>query len=188
MRIPQVQVAIDYQKAGMFGVTPAHVTETLETLLNGRVVSQIIDGNRRHDVVLRVAEADRTTEGLSKLIVETPAGRVPLSSFAQVVDTDGPNQIQRDNTRRRIIVLANTDGSDMARIVGDIRSVLGGLQMPAGYSAALGGTFQAQEEASRLIGLLSLVSPGAIFIVLYSRYRSAILRSGWRASHCRWPP
>jgi CzcA family heavy metal efflux pump len=175
VRIPQVQVAIDYQKAGMFGVTPAHVTETLETLLNGRVVSQIIDGNRRHDVVLRVAEADRTTEGLSKLIVETPAGRVPLSSFAQVVDTDGPNQIQRDNTRRRIVVLANTDGSDMARIVGDIRRVLGGMQMPAGYSTALEGTFQAQEEASRLIGLLSLVSLGAIFIVLYSRYRSAVL-------------
>jgi CzcA family heavy metal efflux pump len=175
VRIPQVQVAIDYQKAGMFGVTPAHVTETLETLLNGRVVSQIIDGNRRHDVVLRVAEADRTTEGLSKLIVETPAGRVPLSSFAQVVDTDGPNQIQRDNTRRRIVVLANTDGSDMARIVGDTRRVLGGMQMPAGYSTALEGTFQAQEEASRLIGLLSLVSLGAIFIVLYSRYRSAVL-------------
>jgi HME family heavy-metal exporter len=175
VRIPQVQVAIDYQKAGMFGVTPAHVTETLETLLNGRVVSQIIDGNRRHDVVLRVAEADRTTEGLSKLIVETPAGRVPLSSFAQVVDTDGPNQIQRDNTRRRIVVLANTDGSDMSRIVGDIRSLLSDMQMPAGYSTALEGTFQAQEEASRLIGLLSLVSLGAIFIVLYSRYRSAVL-------------
>ena len=88
----------------MFGVTPAHVTEALESLLNGRVVSQVIDGNRRYDVVLRVAEADRTTEGLSKLIVETPAGRVPLSSFAQVVETDGPNQIQRDNTRRRIVV------------------------------------------------------------------------------------
>jgi HME family heavy-metal exporter len=175
VRIPQVQVAIDYQKAGMFGVTPAHVTETLETLLNGRVVSQIIDGNRRHDMVLRVAEADRTTEGLSRLIVETPAGRVPLSSFAQVVDTDGPNQIQRDNTRRRIVVLANTDGSDMAKIVGDIRSVLGDMQMPAGYSTALEGTFQAQEEASRLIGLLSLVSLGAIFTVLYSRYRSAVL-------------
>ena len=105
-------------------MAPSHVTEALETLLNGRVVSQIIDGNRRYDVVLRVADADRTTEGLSKLIVETPAGRVPLSSFAQVVETDGPNQIQRDNTRRRIVVLANTDGSDMARIIGDIRRLL----------------------------------------------------------------
>lgn len=175
VRIPQVQVSVDYEKAGMFGVTPSHVTETLETLLNGRVVSQIIDGNRRYDVVLRAAEADRTTEGLSKLIVETPAGRVPLSSFAQIVDTDGPNQIQRDNTRRRIVVLANTDGSDMARIIGDIRSLLSDLSLPAGYSTTLEGTFQAQEEASRLIALLSLVSLGAIFTVLYSRYRSAVL-------------
>ncbi len=151
VRIPQVQVAVDYQKAGLYGVAPSHVTEALETLLNGRVVSQIIDGNRRYDVVLRVADADRTTEGLSKLIVETPAGRVPLSSFAQVVETDGPNQIQRDNTRRRIVVLANTDGSDMARIIGEIRGLLSELKLPAGYSTTLEGTFQAQEEASRLI-------------------------------------
>jgi HME family heavy-metal exporter len=175
VRIPQVQVSIDYQKAGMYGVTPSHVTETLETLLNGRVVSQIIDNSRRYDVVLRVAEADRTTEGLTKLLVETPAGRVPLSSFAQVVDTDGPNQMQHDNTRRRIVVLANTDGSDMARIIGEIRSLLYEMTLPAGYSTALEGTFQAQEEASRRIALLSLVSLGAIFTVLYSRYRSAVL-------------
>jgi HME family heavy-metal exporter len=175
VRIPQVQVAVDYHKAGLYGVAPAHVTEALETLLNGRVVSQIIDGNRRYDVVLRVAEADRTTEGLSRLLVETPAGRVPLSSFAEVVESDGPNQIQRDNTRRRIVVLANTDGSDMARIIGNIRRMLSDVQLPAGYSTALEGTFQAQEEASRLIALLSLLSLGAIFTVLYSRYRSTVL-------------
>ena len=175
VRIPQVQVAVDYQKAGLYGVTPSHVTETLETLLNGRVVSQVIDGNRRYDVVLRVAEADRTTEGLARLIVETPAGRVPLSSFAQVIDTDGPNQIQRDNTRRRIVVLANTDGSDMSRIIGEIRALLNEAKLPAGYSTTLEGAFQAQEEASRLIALLSLVSLGAVFTVLYSRYRSAVL-------------
>ena len=175
VRIPQVQVSVDYQKAAHYGVAPSHVTEALETLLNGRVVSQIIDGNRRYDVALRVADADRTTEGLSKLLVETPAGRVPLSSFAQVVDTDGPNQIQRDNTRRRIVVLANTDGSDMARIVGDIRNLVGEAHLPAGYSTSLEGTFQAQEEAARLIALLSLLSLGAIFTVLYSRYRSVVL-------------
>jgi HME family heavy-metal exporter len=175
VRIPQVQVSIDYQKAALYGIAPSAVTEALETLLNGRVVSQIIDGNRRYDVVLRVADADRTTEGLSKLTVETPAGRVPLSAFAQVVETDGPNQIQRDNTRRRIVVFANSDGSDMARIIGDIRKMLAEVTLPAGYSTALEGTFQAQEEATRLIGLLSLLSLGAIFTVLYSRYRSAVL-------------
>jgi heavy-metal exporter, HME family len=175
VRIPQVQVAVDYEKAGMYGVAPSHVTATLETLLNGRVVSQIIDGNRRHDVVLRVPESDRTTECLSKLVVETPAGRVPLSSFAQVIDTDGPNQIQRDNTRRRIVVLANTEGPDMARVIADIRRLLSEMALPVGYSTALEGTFQAQEEASRLIALLSLVSLSAIFMVLYSRYKSVVL-------------
>jgi HME family heavy-metal exporter len=175
VRIPQVQIAVDYHKAGLYGVAPSHITEALETLLNGRVISQIIDGNRRYDLVVRVADADRTTEGLSRLVVETPAGRVPISSFAQVLDSDGPNQIQRDNTRRRIVVFANSDGTDMARIIGEIRGLLSEVKLPIGYSTALEGTFQAQEEASRLIGLLSLLSLAAIFMVLYSRYRSAVL-------------
>ena len=175
VRIPQIQVSVDYEKATQYGVTPSHVTATLEALLNGRVVSQVIDQARRYDVVLRVSEADRTTEGLSKLMVETPAGRIPLSTFAEVVESDGPNQIQRDNTRRRIVVYANSDGSDMARIVGDIRAFTAATQLPAGYSTSLEGSFQAQEDASRLIALLSLVSLGAIFTVLFSRYKSAVL-------------
>ncbi len=175
VRIPQVQVAVDYAKAAQLGVTPARVTEALESLLNGRVVSQVVDGNRRYDVVLRVADRDRTTEGLAKLRLETPAGRVPLSTFASVVETDGPNQIQRDNTRRRIVVYANTDGSDMARVVAAVRGAANATPLPEGYVTSLEGTFQAQEEASRLIALLSLLSLSAIFVVLYSRYKSAVL-------------
>ena len=175
VRIPQVQVSVDYDKAAQLGVTPAHVTEALESMLNGRVVSQVIDGNRRHDVVLRVAERDRTTAGLTHLMIETPSGRVPLSAFASIIETDGPNQIQRDNTRRRIVVLANTDGSDMARIIAAVRGIAAEARMPEGYFTTLEGTFQAQEEASRLIALLALVSLAAIFTVLYSRYKSAVL-------------
>ncbi len=175
VRIPQVQVSVDYDKAAQLGVTPASVTEALESMLNGRVVSQVIDGNRRHDVVLRVAERDRTTAGLTHLMIETPSGRVPLSAFASVVETDGPNQIQRDNTRRRIVVLANTDGSDMSRIIAAVRAIAAEARMPEGYFTTLEGTFQAQEEASRLIAFLSLVSLAAIFTVLYSRYKSAVL-------------
>jgi HME family heavy-metal exporter len=175
VRIPQLQVAIDFDKAAMFGVTASNVTETLETLLNGRVVSQVLDANRRYDVVLRVGESDRTTEGLSRLFVETPAGRVPLSSFARIEEADGPNQIQRDNTRRRIVVYANSDGTDMATLVRQIRTAIAQTNLPTGYSTSLEGTFQAQEEAARLIGMLSLISLAGIFTVLYSRYRSATL-------------
>ena len=81
----------------------------------------------------------------------------------------------REDGRRRIALLANTDGSDMARIVDDIRTVLAERPLPQGYFTRIEGQFQAQESATRLIGLLSLVSLAMIFVVLYSRYQSAVL-------------
>ncbi len=175
VRVPQVQVSVDYDKAYQHGIAPATVTEALATLINGRVVSQIVEGTRRYDVVLRVSDRDRTTEGLKNLKVETPAGPIPLSTFASIIETDGPNQISRENTKRRIFVLANSDGTDMARIIADVRAMLGEVQLPSGYFTLLEGTFQAQEEASQTIAVLSLLSLAGIFTVLYSRYKSAAL-------------
>ncbi len=175
VRIPQVQVRIDYDRAALYGITPGTVTEVLETLSNGRVVSHIVDRNRRFDVVLRLADADRTTDGLANLLVETPAGRVPLRNFAYVADADGPNQILREDGRRRIVIMANTDGSDMAKIIASIRAQIAHTPLPAGYSTSLEGAFQAQESAARLIAGLSVISLCLIFVVLYSRYRSAVL-------------
>lgn len=173
--IPQLQIRVDPDRAALYGVTPASVTEALESLSNGRTVSTIIDGARRFDVVMRLSETDRTTSGLAELLIETPKGRVPLSHVARVEETEGPNQIARENGRRRIVVLANTDGSDMSAIIGQIRTALAETPLPSGYSTALEGTFLAQEEASRLILGLSLISLASIFVVLYSRYRSAVL-------------
>lgn len=173
--IPQLEIRVDPDRAALFGVTSAAITEALESLSNGRTVSTIIDGARRFDVVLRLSESDRTTSGLSELLIETPKGRVPLSHIAKVEETEGPNQILRENGRRRMVVLANTDGSDMAAIIERIRAVVADTALPTGYSTSLEGTFLAQEEASRLILGLSLVSLASIFVVLYSRYRSAVL-------------
>jgi heavy-metal exporter, HME family len=175
VRIPQLQVRVDYDRAVRFGLTPAAATELLEALTNGRLVSQIVDESRRFDVVLRLADADRTTGALMDMLVETPAGRVPLGAFATVLETDGPNQILREDGRRRIAVLANTDGSDMAGIVAAIRAAFADKPLPQGYFVKLEGQFQAQENATRLIGALSLMSLAMIFVVLYSRYRSAML-------------
>lgn len=175
VRIPQVQVRIDYDRAAFYGITPGSATEILETLVNGRNVSHIIDGSRRFDVVLRLADADRTTEGLGNILVETSAGRVPLRKFAEVRESDGPNQVLRENMRRRIVVLSNTDGSDMTRIIAAIRETIAGMRFPSGYFTELEGTFRAQEEGGAVIAGLSLVSLFMIFLVLYNRYRSAVL-------------
>jgi HME family heavy-metal exporter len=175
VRIPELQVRVDYEKAKRYGLNPSTITGQLETLSNGRVVSEVIEGQKRFDVVLRLSDADRTTRALGEMLIESPAGRIPLKNAADVIETDGPNQILRENSRRRIAVLANTDGSDMARIIEAIRAEIASAPLPQGYFTQLEGQFQAQEEASRLIALLSLVSLALIFVVLYTRYRSTAL-------------
>jgi heavy-metal exporter, HME family len=174
--IPQVRVQVDHARAALHGVTPAAVTQALDTLSNGRKVSQIVDGNRRFDVVLRLSDQDRSTTGLYNLLIPTSSGFVPLNALAEIIEADGPNQIQREGTQRRIVVYGNGDGRrDMVEIATDMRRALTELDFPQGYTTNLEGTFQAQEEAAMHIGILSLASLAMIFIVLYSRYRSPAL-------------
>lgn len=176
VRIPQLDVVIDYRRAALYGIQPAAITEQLERLSNGRVVSRIIDGNKRFDVVVRLSGERRTTQGLSDLLIETPAGWIPVHQIADIVETDGPNQILRENGKRRVVVMANSaGGADMAEIVAQIRQVIANHSLPPDFFLSLEGTFQAQEESMRTIGILSLVSLAMIFAILYSRYRSVLL-------------
>jgi heavy-metal exporter, HME family len=176
-RIPQLRIEPDYDRARLYGVTPAALTGALEGMSNGRIVSQVVtEGNRRFDVVIRLSDTDRSTTGLAGLLVETPSGHVPLQLVAKIEETDGPNQILRENGQRRIAVYANSDGTrDRAQIVADIRDVLAAAQWPQGYSATFEGTYQAYEEAAARIGILSLASLLLVFLVLQSRYRSTVL-------------
>jgi len=174
--IPQLKVTPDYERAALYGITPAALTEALEGLSNGREVSQIVEGNRRFDVVMRMSDANRSTTGLEDLLVSTPMGFVPLRKLATIEESDGPNQILRENGQRRIVVSANGDGQrDMAAIVADVRRIIAETSLPHGYVTALEGTFKAQEEAALIIGILSLVSLALIFMVLYQRYQSSML-------------
>lgn len=175
VRIPQLKISVDYAKARQYGVTPAAINTALETLSNGATAAQVIEGNRRFDVVIRLSDADRSAQGLSNLLVETPSGRIPLRLIAEIEDSDGPNQILRENSRRRMVLMGNSDGTDMAQIIRDIRAELARYPLPEGYFTKLEGQFQAQEEASQLITGLSLVSLAMIFLVLYSRYKSTVL-------------
>lgn len=178
VRIPHLEVIVDYRRAALYGIQPAAVTEQLERLSNGTIVSRIVDGNKRFDVVLRLEDDIRSTKGLSDLLIETPAGWIPVSQIAEVRETDGPNQILRENGKRRVVVLANTDGeADMATVIAQIREVIASSSPPPGFFVSLEGTFQAQEESMRTIGLLSIISLAMVFAILYSRYRSVLFVS-----------
>ena len=173
--IPQLKVRLDYEKAATYGVTPSAVLKALETLLGGEKMTQVIEGSRRFDLVVRLPDSARGPRALEQLLIETPGGRVALSRIAEIEDGDGPNQISRDNTRRRIAISANSDGTDLATIVARIRAELAANPLPTGYFTSLEGQFQTQEEATQLIALLAVMSVLLIFIVLYTRYRSAAL-------------
>ncbi len=173
--IPQLEIRVDYGRAALYGVQPATVVEQLSRLSNGRVVSRVVDGYRRFDVTMRLPDRLRTTQRLGDLLIETPAGWIPARQLADIKETEGPNQILRENGRRRLVVLANTNGTaDMAKIVESIREVIASTKLPEGFYTRLEGTFQAQEEASRTIGILSLLSLSLVFAILYNRYRSVL--------------
>jgi CzcA family heavy metal efflux pump len=173
--IPQITVRLDHRKAAQLGLPPGEAIRVLQALTDGAHGAQIVDGPRRYELVLRLPDHQRSPQDLARTLIDTPAGRVPVSSFASVEETDGPNQIGRENGRRRIVVYANTDGSDMGRVIGDVRRIMAATPLPGGTFISLEGQFQAQEQATQLIAGLSLVSLAMIFLVLYSRYQSVVL-------------
>ncbi|HKY01035.1 MAG TPA: efflux RND transporter permease subunit [Burkholderiales bacterium] len=173
--IPQIKVHIDYRKAAQHGIAPGDALNALQLLSDGTREAQLIDGARRFDVVLRLSDEARVPQQLERIMLQGPNSAIPLSSIATVETSDGPNQIGRENSRRRFVVYANTDGSDIGSIIDAVRKATTSLSLPKGYFVQLEGQFQAQEKATRLIAWLSAISLAMIFLVLYSRYRSAVL-------------
>jgi len=173
--IPQITVRLDARKAAQAGLAPGEAIRLLQTLTDGAHGAEIVEGGRRYDLVLRLPDERRSPQDLARTLIDTPAGRLPVSSIATVEETDGPNQIGRENGRRRINVYANTDGRDMAEVVAQVRGLIAQQQLPTGVFISLEGQFQAQEQSMRLIAGLSLISLLLIVLVLHQRYRSGVL-------------
>ncbi|MBF0157075.1 MAG: efflux RND transporter permease subunit, partial [Magnetococcales bacterium] len=174
--IPQVRIHIDRGEALKYGLSLNQLSETLQAALQGKVVSQILDGQRTHDVVVRLAEEWRAESGdFGDILIDTPKGKIPLKLVAQVEETTGPNLINRDNMRRRIVVLANTQGRDVGAVVAEVQQRLAAMPLPAGYHLSYEGQFRSQQEATRLISLLAMISLAGVFLVLYSHFRSVVL-------------
>lgn len=104
VQAPQIKVRIDYAAAAQYGIPTPRILEALQSLVGGERIAQVVEGTRRFDLVVRLPEASRGIEGLGNLLIETPNGRIPLSNVARIDDSDGPNQISRDNGRRRIVL------------------------------------------------------------------------------------
>lgn len=172
---PEIKVRINYNAASQYGVASSDILHSLQSLVEGEKITQIVEGNRRFALVLKLADKERSLEQLKTLLIQTPQGAVPLSVLAEIEDSDGPNQISREDGKRRIVISANAQGRALSDVVQDIRLAVANTALPEGYFITLGGQFEAQEEATRLVGLLSVLSLVLMFAVLYSRYQSVRL-------------
>jgi CzcA family heavy metal efflux pump len=181
VRVPQVRVQIDREDCARQGITPAEVAETLETALQGSTVSQILEGQRTFDLVVWFdADSRSDIEAIRTTRMSTPTGaRVALGSLAQVIETDGPNTINRENVQRRIVVQANVAGRDLEGVVEEIRTMISRSitpQLPAGCFVQLGGQFEAQRDANLRLSVLGPLALLCVFLVLTKGLGS------WRAS------
>ncbi|HEX4555924.1 MAG TPA: efflux RND transporter permease subunit [Xanthobacteraceae bacterium] len=174
-RIPVIELAPHAARAALYGVPPHAVNDAVTGLANGKLLSQVIEGAQRTDVMLRLDERDRTSTGLSHLLVETAAGRLPVRLLADVIETDGRNRIEREDGRRRLAVYANTQGQDVGRTIGALRVAMAGMALPAGYMMTLEGTFAGQERAARQVAAYGSLALVAIFSLLAWRYGSGAL-------------
>lgn len=172
---PQIKVWIDYAVAGQYGLSGAALLRELNRLVEGAIINEIVDNNRRFKLVLRLPETARSLSQLQDLLISTPLGPVPLHKLAQIEESDGPNQVARDNGQRRIVLSANVQGRALSDVIADMRAKVAAFPLPEGYFITLGGQFEAQEQASRRIVLLASISALLVFLTLYSRYQSTIL-------------
>jgi CzcA family heavy metal efflux pump len=174
--IPQLQIHPKRIEALKYGINMNQLGETIETLLSGKVINQILEGSRRHDLVVRLNEEDRKdAEKIGRILIDSPSGKIPLKFVTDIKEGTGPNQINRDNTQRRIVVMANTKGRALGSVAHDVQTKVSQLKLPEGYFLKFEGQFESQQAATRLIALLSIFALVGIFVLLYSHFKSATL-------------
>ena len=176
--VPQLQINLDRTAAAAVGLRAGDLADAVDTAFNGEAVSQILENQRTYDVVVRFNDASReSVQAIASSLIDTPVGaKVPISQVASVRTDEGPNTINRENVQRRIIIQSNVAGRDLGSVIDEIRRrIAHNVVLPEGYFVQYGGQFEAQEEATRKITVMSVVAIAGIFLLLYLALRSTRL-------------
>ncbi len=183
VEISQVRLKVKRDEAARYGLAPGDVAELLETAYKGRVVSQVLDEDRYFGLVVWYdADSRSDPDVINETILETPSGRrVALGQVAEVLDTTGPNTLNREHVQRRIVVFCNVQGRDLASVVADIKQALTPVEenlrkLPGSYYLEYSGQFEAQQEANRRLAILGTLSILGVFLLLCKALDS------WRAA------
>ena len=171
----QLVVKPDRRALSRYGLAVGDVMELVREGLGGASAGQIINGNERYDIYVRLAERFREDrETIADLRLQAPSGAwVRLGDVAEVSIASGPPQVRRDDVQRRVVIQANVHGRDMGSVVADIRQVIAEqVDLPTGYSVDIGGQFENQQRAQKRLSLVVPVSLGLIALLLYFAFAS----------------
>ena len=173
--IPQLRIEVDRKRAMAYGVTPGALNAELSALMGGEAVSEIYEGQRVYDLVIRLPlEWRESPPKLSKLYIDTLSGqRIPLSYVADIRHATGPNNILRENTVRRFVVSINPTVDDLNAAVEELqREVNEQVKLPEGYTLSYEGEYEAQAKAKRTILITSAIVLLVISFLLYSYFKN----------------
>jgi cation efflux system protein involved in nickel and cobalt tolerance len=173
--IEQIQIKFNRTDASRYGLTVGKISQIIETALNGKVVSQILDKQQTFDLVVWLKpDARQNLDTIRNLLVDTPNGqKIPLAQVATIENGTGPNTINRENVSRLIVVSANTSGRDLRSVVNEIQEKVNQqVHPPAGYYIQYAGQFEAQERATQNILISSAIAFVAITVIMYISVKS----------------
>ena len=173
---PELKITPKREMLARYGISLPQFYEFVTVNMAGETVSQVYEQGRSFNLVVRSAEAHRNTmDHIRDLMIDDAAGnKVPFSYVADIRSATGPNTINRENVKRKIVVSANASGRDMRSVVDDIRRRIDReVSLPEGYHIEYGGQFESEASASRVLLLTSALSIVVIFLLLYLQFRNA---------------
>ena len=172
----QLVVRPNRDELARYGIPVAQVMDLVANAIGGRQAGQVINGNERYDIYVRLGELHRDSiDAIRGLILQAPNGSwVKLGNVAQVEIELGPPQIRRDDVQRRVVIQANVIGRDMGGLVHELRERISNseIEMPPGYSIVFGGQFENQQRAQARLMIVVPLSLGLIFLLLYFDFSS----------------
>ena len=178
IEIPQLQIKPKRDMLARYGITINQFTEFVDIAFAGEKVSEVFEGNRSFDLVVRYDAANRgSMDNIRNALIDTRDGKkVPLYYVADVVSASGPNTINRENVQRKIVVSANVAGRDLKSVVDDVKKKINqNIQLPEGYHVEYGGQFESAEKASQMLLITSIIAILIIFLLLFQEFKDTKL-------------
>ncbi|MEN9444207.1 MAG: hypothetical protein RIS47_1097, partial [Bacteroidota bacterium] len=175
VEIPQIQIRANREMLATYGISISEFNEFIDVAFGGENLTDIYEGQRRFDLVLRLNnEYTQTIEGIRSVLIDTQDGKkVPLEQVADIVSVSGPSGISRENVQRKLVISANVSGRDLRSVVLDIQTKINkDIVLPEGYRVEYGGQFESEARATQTLLITSILAIFIIFLLLFQEFKN----------------